>query len=218
MHKRLFLNAGHMVGVDSGATFGEYSEAQITLDICTDLERYLTMAGYTIDMLQSDNLDGDSPNYPDICATANDYLDTTDGWALSLHLNSAAQSADGTEFLIYGDDFDFESRDIANILFNVWHVVNIATFCDAFVARGVKERPRLAFLREINNPSVLMEVGFINSPHDLDILVNHRARVVYALFLAIVAVDHGGELSDIDDAEANVARELLSRALSDLHL
>ena len=89
-----------MPGVDSGAVNETYgvTEADIVKEIGAGVQQYLNRVGYDCMLVQSDNLCGESPNYTNICASAN-------GWKadlfLSIHCNAAAEEAQGTETLVY---------------------------------------------------------------------------------------------------------------------
>ena len=97
---KIFINPGHMPGVDSGAVNETYgvTEADIVKEIGAGVQQYLNRVGYDCMLVQSDNLCGESPNYTNICASAN-------GWKadlfLSIHCNAAAEEAQGTETLVY---------------------------------------------------------------------------------------------------------------------
>ena len=100
---KIFINPGHMPGVDSGAVNKTYgvTEADIVKEIGAGVQQYLNRVGYDCMLVQSDNLCGESPNYTNICASAN-------GWKadlfLSIHCNAAAEEAQGTETLVYSRD------------------------------------------------------------------------------------------------------------------
>lgn len=199
----IFLNPGHAPGIDPGACCGEYTEADIVANIGSKLRTYLDIAGWKVGYLQSDNLGGDSPNYPDIIESANDFCKYYNCWALSLHLNAApTPEGSGTEFLIYGDNDDVVSRDIAGIMADIWDNSQVILRGNQiFAPRGIKPRPDLCFLREIDYASVLMEIGFITNGGDLDICVNHQKLVVYMLLLSIIAVRYDGDLTSICEQE-----------------
>lgn len=84
---KIFINPGHMPGVDSGAVNDKYgvTEAGIVKEIGAGVQQYLNRVGYDCLLVQSDNLCGESPNYTNICASAN-------GWQadlfLSIHCNA----------------------------------------------------------------------------------------------------------------------------------
>ena len=101
---KIFINPGHMPGVDSGAVNDKYgvTEAGIVKEIGAGVQQYLNRVGYDCLLVQSDNLCGESPGYTNICASAN-------GWQadlfLSIHCNAAAaEEAQGTETLVYSSD------------------------------------------------------------------------------------------------------------------
>ena len=72
---KIYINPGHMPGVDSGAVNEEHgvTEAGIVKEIGAGVQQYLNRVGYDCMLVQSDNLCGESPNYTNICASANDW-------------------------------------------------------------------------------------------------------------------------------------------------
>lgn len=62
---KIFINPGHMPGVDSGAVNDKYgvTEAGIVKEIGAGVQQYLNRVGYDCLLVQSDNLCGESPNY-----------------------------------------------------------------------------------------------------------------------------------------------------------
>ena len=67
---KIFINPGHMVGIDSGAVNRNLgvTEAAVVLDISNLVEKYLKQVGYEVMSLQSDNLNGESPSFKNVCA------------------------------------------------------------------------------------------------------------------------------------------------------
>ena len=122
-----------MPGVDSGAVNETYgvTEADIVKEIGAGVQQYLNRVGYDCMLVQSDNLCGESPNYTNICASAN-------GWKadlfLSIHCNAAAEEAQGTETLVY-------SRDSKGACALAECIQNQIVQSLSTVDRGVKERP-----------------------------------------------------------------------------
>lgn len=204
LSRAIFINPGHAPGIDPGACCGEYTEADIALNIGRIIKNWLESAGWEVGFLQSDNLGGDSPEYPDIIESANEFCGSHDGgWALSLHLNAAENiNASGTEWLFYGGAEDEQSKSISTYMMEAWLTTQFPLFGEErLLNRGIKERPDLAFTRLVDAPSVLMELGFISNGSDLDTLVNSQNKVCFMLLLSIFYVFHDGYLSDCSDAE-----------------
>ena len=104
--------------------------------------------GYPCQLIQSDNLNGETPSKPNVCGTAN--ASGADVF-VSIHCNSADNtSAKGTETLVYstGGKAELLAKCIQSQI-----VHSLST-----VDRGVKERPDLCVLREtIMGSAVLVE-------------------------------------------------------------
>ena len=92
---KVFINPGHMPGVDPGAVNNELgiTEADIVHDIGTRVIDYLDKAGCEVMLLQSNNLNGEAPG-ENICATANYWPADI---FISLHCNAFNGNAKGTE-------------------------------------------------------------------------------------------------------------------------
>jgi N-acetylmuramoyl-L-alanine amidase len=63
---KIFINPGHMPGVDSGAVNETYgvTEADIVKEIGAGVQQYLNRVGYDCMLVQSDNLCGNLPTIP----------------------------------------------------------------------------------------------------------------------------------------------------------
>lgn len=72
---KVFINPGHMPGVDPGAVnpVSGLRECDVALAVGKLVEYYLKNAGCEVMRLQSDNLNGESSAYPNVCQTANDW-------------------------------------------------------------------------------------------------------------------------------------------------
>ena len=98
---KVVVNPGHMPGVDPGAVNEKLgiNEADTALKAGKLVQQYLEAAGCEVKLLQSHNLNGESPEYPNICHTANHWPADI---FISLHCNSVADSApNGTEVLVH---------------------------------------------------------------------------------------------------------------------
>lgn len=160
---KIFINPGHCPGVDPGACHGNLTEADIARNISELVEHYLINAGCECRLLQSDNLCGESPSYPDICQTAND-------WGadlfVSIHCNSASPAAQGTEVLVYS--VDSPAGVLADCI-QAQIVDSLGTF-----DRGVKARTNLAVLKYTAMSAVLVELAFLSNDCDRSLLVNNQ--------------------------------------------
>ena len=133
---KIFINPGHMVGIDSGAvnqTLG-VTEAAVVLDISNLVEKYLKQVGYEVMSLQSDNLNGESPSFKNVCATANDW--GADAF-VSIHCNAFNTEARGTETLCYS--VDGEGGRLAKTIHNQL-MPTLKTLDSTIPDRGIKER------------------------------------------------------------------------------
>ena len=97
---RVFLNPGHDLERDSGAlnhTRG-LRECDVAADIGERVKGYLDEAGCEVQLIQSDNLNGETPELPCVVGSAN-------GWPadvfVSLHCNAADGSVRGTESIVW---------------------------------------------------------------------------------------------------------------------
>ena len=162
---RVFLNPGHDLKRDSGAvnpTSG-LRECDVAADIGGLVKGYLEQAGCEVQMLQSDNLLGETPSLPCV-------VDEANGWPadifVSLHCNAANGSAQGTETLVYNEDG--ESAELAGCI-QSQIVSSLGT-----IDRGIKERPMLIVLKHTNMPAVLVEMAFVDNDEDT-ILLTYKA-------------------------------------------
>ena len=94
---KIFINPGHDMDLDPGACANNIREVDIALAIGEKLKRTMEVIGYPCQLLQSDNLNGETKGKPNVCATANN---SGADIFISIHCNSAANaSAKGTETL-----------------------------------------------------------------------------------------------------------------------
>lgn len=170
---KIFINPGHMIGVDSGAVNSKYNvtEAEIVMNVGKLVEKYLTVAGCEVKLLQSDNLTGENPTYPNVCRTANQW---TADLFISLHCNSAGiDTARGTEVFVYNRWS--RAEELAGCIQK--QIVNSLNTLD----RGVKENRHLGVLRETVMPAVLVELAFINNESDCRLLMDKQDEFARAV-------------------------------------
>ena len=153
---KVFINPGHDMDLDPGACANNIREVDIALAIGEKLKRTMEVIGYPCQLLQSDNLNGETKGKPNVCATANN---SGADIFVSIHCNSAANtSAKGTETLVYstGGKAELLAKCIQAQIVNSLNMVD----------RGIKERPDLCVLRETSMPAVLVETAFISNQED----------------------------------------------------
>ena len=176
---KIFLNPGHHPGVDSGAVNKELGlqECYITLNISKRVKQYLEAVGYQVQMVQSDNLAGESPQYTNVTESAN-------VWGadvfVSIHCNSATNpNARGAETLCYS--LVGEGKRLAECIQNQV-VATIQKIDVSFPDRGVKKDVRgLAVLRATAMPAVLVEMAFINNVEDAKLLIDYEDEFARAI-------------------------------------
>ena len=169
MKRKIFINPGHMPGVDPGACGNGMQEADVVIRIAKRTAKYLEAVGYEVNLLQSDNLAGETPQYPNVVRTAN-------AWGadlfISIHCNAANANARGTETLVYS--FGGEGEKLAKCI-NSQIVETMQAIDGEFPDRGVKEDVRgLAVLRHTDMPAVLVETAFIDEEADAKLLVEQE--------------------------------------------
>ena len=110
---RIFLNPGHDVNLDSGAVNPHTGlrECDVALQIGVQLQAYLKECGHFVEMLQSDNLAGETPHLPCVVDAAE--AAEADIF-ISIHCNAANGIARGTETLVHhlGGEADALARSI----------------------------------------------------------------------------------------------------------
>lgn len=182
---KVFLNPGHHPGVDSGAVNTSYGvqEADIVRSIGSLVEKYLIAAGVEVCSIQSDNLAGENPAYPNVCQEAND---NDADLFVSIHCNSAVNlSAQGTETLVYS--FGGRAERAAG------HIQSQLAASLGTIDRGLKERPELIVLKRTVMPAVLVETAFISNEEDVQLLMNNQDEIARAIARGITDYFSEGE-------------------------
>lgn len=178
---KVFINPGHDMDLDPGACANNIREVDIALAIGEKLKRTMEVIGYPCQLLQSDNLNGETKGKPNVCATANN---SGADIFISIHCNSAANSsAKGTETLVYALD-----GGKANILAKCIQAQIVNSL--GMVDRGIKERPDLCVLRETSMPAVLVETAFISNEEDAYKLMYRIEEFVNAISRGITDAEN----------------------------
>ena len=153
---KIFINPGHDMDLDSGACANGIREVDIALAIGEKVKKTMEVIGYPCQLIQSDNLNGETEGKPNVCATANN---SGADIFISMHARSGhARSAKGTETLVYstGGKAELLAKCIQTQIVNSLGTVD----------RDIKERPDLCVLRETTMPAVLVETAFISNQED----------------------------------------------------
>lgn len=163
----VFIDAGHG-GADPGAVYQGRQEKDDNLDIALEVGRLLSEAG--IDVVYSRTDDRYDSPFEKAMLGNNSNADLF----VSIHRNAMPTpgSASGVETLVYSD------RGLAG---EVARNINTNLEQVGFVNRGVIERPNLVVLKRTRMPAVLVEVGFINSETDNELLDSRFDEVASAI-------------------------------------
>lgn len=168
---KIFINPGHDMDLDPGACANGIREVDIALAIGEKVKKTMEVIGYPCQILQSDNLNGETEGKPNVCATANN---SGADIFVSIHCNSAVNaSAKGTETLVYstGGKAELLAKCIQAQIVNSLNMVD----------RGIKERPDLCVLRETTMPAVLVETAFISNMEDAKKLIERKDDIARAI-------------------------------------
>jgi N-acetylmuramoyl-L-alanine amidase len=170
---KIFINPGHSPDFNNGGDPGAVSprtglkEAEVALKVGTLVKQYLEAVGYEVYLLQSDSL-----GY--ICDESNNW---DSDYFVSIHCNAAANySAKGCETWIYSGSV--KGRRLADSI-QEEIIKNIP-----IVDRGIKVSNGLYVLKNTNMPSVLVELGFVTSEVDEQLLSDSHYQDEYARCIA----------------------------------
>lgn len=158
---RVFINPGHDRERDSGAVNPNTGlrECDVAATIGSLVQTYLETAGCEVQLLQSDNLAGETPDLPCV-------VDTANTWPADVFVSLHCNAASGTETLIYANNSGSSPQLAACIQSQI--VQSLGT-----VDRGLKERPNLIVLKDTTMPAVLVETAFIDNEDDAALLTNN---------------------------------------------
>jgi N-acetylmuramoyl-L-alanine amidase len=163
---KVCIDAGHG-GKDAGAVNGKRYEKNDTLKIAMRLGKVLAANGIEVSYTRTTDV-YDSPGMKAKLGNASDA-----DYFISIHRNaSTSVTASGVETLICNSGHN--KYEIAKAINTNLHDLG-------FVNRGVKMRNNLAVLNGTKMPALLVEVGFISSKADNEILDKKFYSVVNAI-------------------------------------
>ena len=168
----VFLDAGHG-GVNPGATFEGRKESDDALNLVLAIGNILEENGINVVYSRTTDIyESPAQKAAEANASGADYF-------VSIHRNSSVypEQYSGVESLVYAKGM--RSEDLA---------VNINRELEqvGFINLGVSERPNLAVLRRTKMPAVLVEVGFINTKRDNELLDTKFYEVANAIAEGII--------------------------------
>lgn len=172
---KVFLNPGHDLKYDSGAVnpYSGMRECDVAAEVGSRVKVYLEAVGIKCEIMQSDNLAptraGRSyePDRQGLTVT-----ETANKWGadlfISIHCNALNGEAAGTETYAYDAGDDSDGAKLAQCIQN--QIIGSFDLVD----RGTKSGPKLLVLRYTDMPAVLVELGFIDNEHDVELLRDKR--------------------------------------------
>jgi len=172
---KIFINPGHMPGVDCGACGHGMYECDVALAIGKLVKSYLEAVGYEVRLLQSDNLAGESPAYPNVTGAANTWGANL---FVSIHCNAFNGTARGIETCCYSPSG--RSGSLA-LCIQRQLVDTLQQFDKKIPDRGVKQRTDLAVLKYTDMPAVLVETAFIDEAQDAVLLRDRQDDIARAI-------------------------------------
>ena len=177
----VFINPGHALGgnPDPGCVNSEENlrECDIALTVGSIAGKFLEEAGCTVNLLQSHNLAGESPGYPNVTDLANRWLADI---FVSIHVN--AGGGRGAETFCY---YQYGAGGWLAGCIQKQLVSSMQALDSGYHDRGVKERPSLCVLLQTCMPAVLVELGFIDSA-DVWLLKEHQEDMARAVALGVM--------------------------------
>lgn len=179
---KIYIDQGHNPGgVNGGAVVGEVEEQWINYNVGTMLADILR-ADYRFEVRTSRSSPTQILGYNSSTSLAL-RVDQANAWPanyfISIHCNSNPNPAiNGAEVYIY--QFYTEAEYLADHIIN--KIVQIVGVRD----NGVRTNPSLYVLRRTQMPSVLVELGYMTNPLDMDKLLNAQGAYAYAIYMGLL--------------------------------
>ena len=179
---KIFVDQGHNPrNPNSGAEGNGYREQDITYTVGTQLAALLN-ADQNFEVLTSRK----DPNQ--ILGTSNatslkERVQEANLWGadyfISVHTNaSVIDNAQGTEGYVYS--FDSPATELSR------SIVDSISEATGFPNRGVFENPSFYVLRKTKMPATLIELGFITTKSEADLMANEPQIFANAIYIGIL--------------------------------
>lgn len=180
-HMRIFINPGHALGgrPDPGAVNYEHgvTEAAINARVAENARIALKSCGYETKVVQSHNLRGEAPGYPNVTGLAN-------SWPADVFVSIHANAGGGRGCETYAFSTHSWGHALATtVQQTLWRAVS--RIDKSFPNRGVKVNPDFTVLRRTAMPAILVETAFLDTEEDFQLLVSHAAVFGHAIANAI---------------------------------
>ena len=168
----VFLDAGHG-GVNPGATFEGRRESDDALELTLAIGNILEENGIDVEYSRVNDI------YESPTQKAREANESGADYFVSIHRNSSVkpEQYSGIESLVYAKGL--RSQKLAENINRELEQVG-------FINLGISERPNLAVLRRTKMPAVLVEVGFINTARDNELLDTRFYEVANAIAQGII--------------------------------
>lgn len=168
----IMLDAGHG-GIDPGAVYEGRKEKDDTLRLVLAIGEILQNNGIDVEYTRTTDV------YESPYQKAMEANEAGVDYFVSIHRNSSedANQYMGVESLVY---------DLSGIKYEMAQNINAQLETVGFVNLGVKARPNLVVLRRTRMPAVLVEVGFINSDTDNQLLDENFEDIAEAIARGII--------------------------------
>lgn len=178
----VIIDPGHG-GTDGGATgLQNISEKHFNLSTAMKLYDLMLLSGYDAKLTRNsdDDTDGEAGfnKKKDILTRENLGKEYPDAVFLSIHMNSSTSSMDKGFQVFYGSK-NPESVSLAEFIHKEMSACNLATRM-----RELKAAPNTVYLmKNLPNPCVLIECGFIKNNEDFSLLSDEKYRQKLALVI-----------------------------------
>lgn len=170
---RIVVNGGHG-GKDVGAVnpANGIKEADVNYSVGKLVEKLLLLAGRKVKFIQDADL-------AVVCNTANEWGADV---FVSIHCNAFNGHARGTETFAYDVNTSGGklAKKVQKELFDA-----ILAIDDRAINRGVKSAPQFYVLKNTTMPAILVELGFIDNPFDIEFLLNNQEEMAKAIVRGI---------------------------------
>ena len=174
------IDAGHG-GDDPGAVNGERQEKDDNLNLALLVADCLEAKGYTVLLTRSDDT---YLTLGDRCEIAND---KNAAYFVSLHRNSAAETAKGVEIWISSKKTTAERR-LAQTLMDALEEVGVQTNRGVKAGTQASSDSDYAVNKNTDMPSCIVELGFISNAEDNRLYDKHLSEYAEAIAEAIAEV------------------------------